>query len=731
MPRYGPVWATEKPLLAGDEGYGWGAGQIPGATVMTGPRPPPGDGAVELGEAPTGGRGGGSAQQEQAASRAKNEPGNGADGNCERRCQRLMGWLPFVIIWTGAAAAGSVWPHKLWGWQMRDHCATDSLGMDLRPWIENALATSAVTGRGALLSAVVTQIAAFVFGFKEWPEWCPHCCPWARGLWRRVKRCLYISDPAPNIGFAAATVAAADSVPALDEMLHQAITSTEVREAARPHFMAFLEQRDQRIAQSHKLDIAAAGRGWLKTLLTGHGATPAPRLAAGWLAITDETTTQSRWDVARCDLGLTWWQGVGVSLTKLLLWHISQPIAYLIIFRGYYCVLSDAQQNFGSVVAAREVLYLATAVAAVCACPVFLLVDLSTVWHKEAAGADATVFDRVTRLAMYILTPQNYVAKVLVCRYQLGTNDEDDYSGSLTEAVICTVRLQKERLLAVYALLGSVVTWVAVGLAAAFAPHGRGSDAVWVPIPWALLGAWVAALLRRWAFNVDASSRRIDSAGALGNCALFGIAAGPAICGWLRTWTTAHSASDHAASRVASWHRFLIGCVVLLSTVACSWLGGLVVGREVQDLNPIKALMGSIALAQLFADFASCFALGMLLADGFHDHDAAAPFALKVGYAVTALGFLLFFGPLGIYTSLNRALTMDQEIRQMQARGRKPNRRKLQSVCAITIGGLVLLVGWLYVMVGGVQLGMGIDVFCNGYTFFLVVGRCNAGSVAS
>ena len=70
------------------------------------------------------------------------------------------------------------------------------------------------------------------------------------------------------------------------------------------------------------------------------------------------------------------------------------------MFRAYFCQLSAAQQHFGLVVAAREVLYLATTVAGILACPVYLLLDISTVW----AEAD-TISDRFGHTAMYVLTP--------------------------------------------------------------------------------------------------------------------------------------------------------------------------------------------------------------------------------------------------------------------------------------------------------------------------------------
>jgi peptidoglycan/LPS O-acetylase OafA/YrhL len=67
---------------------------------------------------------------------------------------------------------------------------------------------------------------------------------------------------------------------------------------------------------------------------------------------------------------------------------------------------------FGLVVAAREVLYLATTLGGAVACPAYLLLDLATTWH-EAASTRQGGF----RVAMYVLTPHNYVALALAARF--------------------------------------------------------------------------------------------------------------------------------------------------------------------------------------------------------------------------------------------------------------------------------------------------------------------------
>ena len=47
---------------------------------------------------------------------------------------------------------------------------------------------------------------------------------------------------------------------------------------------------------------------------------------------------------------------------------------------------------------------------------------------------------------------------------------------------------------------------------------------------------------------------------------------------------------------------------------------------------------------QIIADFASCLLLGSLLLDKIREGDDV-PTALLVGYATSAFGFVLFFGP--------------------------------------------------------------------------------------
>ena len=83
---------------------------------------------------------------------------------------------------------------------------------------------------------------------------------------------------------------------------------------------------------------------------------------------------------------------------------------------------------------------------------------------------------------------------------------------------------------------------------------------------------------------------------------------------------------------------FAAGPLQLGARGGCGGKG--VIGR----VRPPKLLLLGLVAAQVVADCASCFALGVVLSDDIAG--TPSPFALKIGYSLTALGFLLFFGPL-------------------------------------------------------------------------------------
>lgn len=160
------------------------------------------------------------------------------------------------------------------------------------------------------------------------------------------------------------------------------------------------------------------GHGLAQALLLGGvGREDGAAEGAGWLAMVggDGAPAQATWAQARLARALTQRQALGSAAAKLVLWHWSQPFAYLWLldsFRCYVAELGPTQQYLSALVAAREVLYLVSTLLALVACPSFLLLDLKTVWNE------ATRPQRITRLAMYLLCPHNYVAMCLANRFE-------------------------------------------------------------------------------------------------------------------------------------------------------------------------------------------------------------------------------------------------------------------------------------------------------------------------
>ena len=153
-------------------------------------------------------------------------------------------------------------------------------------------------------------------------------------------------------------------------------------------------------------------------LLVGTSETLGSDGAAGWLAIVGDeldsaTRPQSTWAEARSARRMNSRQAVVTSIAKLMLWHWSQPLAYLLVLDAYKCTLEDEwYQGLAALVAARELVYLATTILAVCCCPVFLLLDPVTSWKEAQPGL------RALRLACYVLTPHNYVALCLANKFR-------------------------------------------------------------------------------------------------------------------------------------------------------------------------------------------------------------------------------------------------------------------------------------------------------------------------
>ena len=157
-----------------------------------------------------------------------------------------------------------------------------------------------------------------------------------------------------------------------------------------------------------------------RAMLIGRGSTLGVAPAAGWDAIVGNRrgkvgdAAQSTWTQAREARGLTQQQAVASASAKALLWHSSQPLVYLIVLRVYSCYiasLGSVQCYLASVVAAREVIYLASIALGIWQSSVFLLLDPVTAWNEAGSWLEGTV-----RIAMYVLTPHNYVAFSLANR---------------------------------------------------------------------------------------------------------------------------------------------------------------------------------------------------------------------------------------------------------------------------------------------------------------------------
>eukprot|EP01045_Picozoa_sp_COSAG04_P015194 COSAG04_NODE_1185_length_7876_cov_15.856629_3_plen_671_part_00 len=177
----------------------------------------------------------------------------------------------------------------------------------------------------------------------------------------------------------------------------------------------------------HKATGFDEGEGLVGALFLGRASRAGHAEHAGWLAIVGQndgaasdsgaaSEPQSTWEEARETRRLTKRQAAASAIAKLFLWHWSQPFVYLWVFRAYRCYVASLgamQQYLGTLVAAREIVYIACTVVALHACPVFLLLDPVTVWNEEESKTK-----RCMRVAAYVLTPHNYVALCLANRFR-------------------------------------------------------------------------------------------------------------------------------------------------------------------------------------------------------------------------------------------------------------------------------------------------------------------------
>ena len=184
---------------------------------------------------------------------------------------------------------------------------------------------------------------------------------------------------------------------------------------ARNSVLAFYLKKGFQRASGFK----GSGRGLAKTLLVGGKATKRKTAGAGWLAlvgneggVAQARAPRSSWDDARNALGYEPRQALSVAVAKLLFWHWSQPLGYLWVYANYMCRLTDLQVMVGTLVAVREMVYLLMTIVATISCPAYLLLDLQTVWHEAKPG-----LERGKRIVTYAFTPHNYVAMCLSNRF--------------------------------------------------------------------------------------------------------------------------------------------------------------------------------------------------------------------------------------------------------------------------------------------------------------------------
>jgi hypothetical protein len=183
---------------------------------------------------------------------------------------------------------------------------------------------------------------------------------------------------------------------------------------------------------------------------------------------------------------------------------------------------------------------------------------------------------------------------------------------------------------------------------------------------------------------------------------------------------------NEATSRADRWVRLLAYLLTPHNYVV------LCLANRFRSRARLFVMVGAV---QVMADFASCYALFDLLTGIIVDAkqaelqpgvpvDGAAhhPTALVCGYAITAVGFLLFWGPLSVIRSAGVALD----------RGKHHAQRVGSAGCGCALG-----VGLLYALLGFVLLAIPLrtDILCIGYVPGMarpncehpVQGTCAAG----
>eukprot|EP01051_Picozoa_sp_SAG22_P013723 SAG22_NODE_1570_length_4095_cov_8.591842_1_plen_1009_part_10 len=613
--------------------------------------------------------------------------------------------------------------------------------------IETVVASAPIWLRNALLTAVITKILAKASGFGS------------------------ENSATPTVRQSSTEL---DGRPEPDAIADEMLSSLLARESFAGHageVAAIFRRREEQ----HMMELEAAksvGKtsgmgGLLRILLTGHGLKPVPRVAAGWQAIADDSTPQSSWTEAREALGLSVQQAIAVSCAKLLLWHWSQPVAYLIVFRTYFCVISPFQKEFGMVVAAREMLYLATTIGGMLACPCYLLLDISTVWAEAETKLMAC-----GHIAMYILTPHNYVALCLTARFsERGSPRYPRYRKAM--AVLC--------------IFSSMLGLKCVTLTQISVP-----TTILVSIELVSLGMFISMMVSQNLYWTSKHRHKIEdrtiqatTGGAQGTWYRVsdggqvafryspemdnrsGVTAVPgemifapplesftgedaieAVDGWICTemsmWLplsllihVPENVPVAVQERARTYHRLSVKQQYQrlywyhMKRLYQAHLREQELQRQHEEKGPLASIFLSLALVQILADFCSCFALASLLQQAneleqANEHSQQtqfqfqAPKAMTWGYSITAFGFLLLFGPVSVVASYKEAVALHEltilgfdSVRTLRERAGGIVRR-VGAACF----GFGMFLGMIYMFVGAIYLVRGNDVFCTGYTKF-------------
>ena len=122
--------------------------------------------------------------------------------------------------------------------------------------------------------------------------------------------------------------------------------------------------------------------------------------------------TVPSWEEARNANRLTSRQAYSVASMKLLLWHLSQPVAFLVALWVTTCRIGQHQREIASYVLVREVVYIATVFAATYRYPAFLLLNLRSTWDAKTHWTH-----RLAQLCTYTFAPHHYAT---LCLWRCG-----------------------------------------------------------------------------------------------------------------------------------------------------------------------------------------------------------------------------------------------------------------------------------------------------------------------